>query len=223
MASFTLTQLRDQVRRLGHYENSTAFTSAFLNEWINKGLEEYHEVVADSFEGYLDKVDASLVTVSGTQTVALPSDFYRLRALDKQLGTYEHVPLRHLSLLDSYRFQGQGSPAGYMLFGGTTNALPGRIRLFPVPDAVYTLRLTYVPTFTALVSDADTATFLPNGDEFVVYAALVHLDERDERNPAVRMQQRDAAKARLVGAAARRDSGEPEYLIPRHGYTSEED
>lgn len=343
MTTASLTTLRASVRQLGDYEASTVFTDAFLDEWINRGIEEYHEFLLDSWEGYYDKATDALVTVAGVQEVALPTDFLRLRLVQRKLATDSYTELRRVTLVDISRYGGRGAPRGYALHGesqavaqvaaakaflaldpltagnadsvieakaagpegndltiqliagsavddgelnetgwpaitfafktgATTVAdfeaaitastflavktpgpvtpgnpaadtfaandtlaatnlaggahgggLPGRIRLWPVPDGVYTLRLTYAPVAQQLVAGADTIDLLPGGDRFVIYAALFELDEREGRPVADRQVQIDRAKARIKASAKQRNTGEPEYLMPRSSGRWDED
>lgn len=221
MPTLTLLNLKDQIRRLGNYENSAVVTPTLLTEWINRALEDYHQIVVDAYEGHYDKIDESLVTVAGTQTVNLPSDFLRLRLLERKIGTDEYVELRRINLTESRRYQGRATPIGYSLFGG---AIPGTLRMWPVPDGVYTIRATYIPKASQLAADGDSFVFLPGGDTFVIYQALGRLDERDQRpSTADRYAMAVQAEAKLRSEVPKRDSAEPEYLIPRLGGWSEED
>lgn len=230
MPSPTLSSIRDQIRRLGDYERSNVFTNAFLLEWINKGLEAYHELVLDAHEGYYDQLDETLVTAAGNAFVSLPATFLRLRLLERKDGTDDYSELRRIALVETSRFKGRGSPRGYMLSsagdadGLGSGVLPGRIRLFPTPDAVYTLRATFVPVAGQLSADADVYAFLPGGDVFVIYWTLIALAASDKIAPAEWQAQMEGAARRVKAAAKQRDEGEPEYLIPRGaGGWSEED
>lgn len=223
MTTVALSDLRSSIRLLGDFENSAKFTDAYLNEWINEAIEEYHEFVVDTYEGYYDKIDETVVTTAGEQEVDLPLDFFRLRLLERKLGTDSYRPLDRVTLSNSSRFSGRGSPRGYSLYGSDSTPLPGMIRLWPVPDGVYTLRVTYVPVATTLEEDADEIDLLPGGRKFIVYQALVELDEREGRPINNRIAQVDRAKDRIKASAKQRDTAEPEYLFPRDGGRWSED
>ena len=222
MTTFTLEELRDEVRRLGDFERSAVIRHQFINENLNRGLREYVYAVIDAYEGYYDDTDTPL-TAANQQTVDLPEDFYRLRALDRDLGNNVFNPLRRIQLNETYRYENTGVPVAYSLHGSVTQTLPGRVRLWPVPDRPYNLPITYVPAAPVLEADGDDCDLLPSGDEVVIYAALVRLAEREERDPSEFQGQLERALARLRGNAARRDSYEPEYLSPRRPYYTEDD
>ncbi len=209
MPQLTLLQLREKVRRLGGYENSQVDTDAFIDESINEGLAELVELVSDQFQGHYD-TSSTVVTVANAQTVALPATCLNVRAIDRQFDATRHAPLRRISLTQGYGYQGTGAPQAYMLHGG---AAPGVIRLFPVPDAVYTLRVTFEPLFTALVVDADSFDFRNGWEEYLFHAALLRLDAKEERPLGDRMGLIERARQRIIGSAAKRNSSEPEYLV----------
>lgn len=208
MPAFTLIQLREAVRTKGDYPSSAVMTDAFVTQAINEALAELVELVSDQFQGYYDTT-STVVTVAGTQTVNLPSTMLNLRALDRQIATDRHTPLSRISLTQSYAYQGRGAPRAYTLHGGTA---PGTIRLFPVPDAVYTLRVTFESLFTALSADGDSFDFRNGWEEYVHQAALLRLDAREERPLGDRMALIERAKERIIRSASKRNSAEPEYL-----------
>jgi hypothetical protein len=214
----TLASLRAKVLRLGDYAGSEVMSDAFVDESINQGLAELVDLVGDVFQDHF-LTTATVNTVAGTQTVNLPASFYDLRALDREVSTEQHVPMRRIQLLQATRYGGRGVPRAYMLHGGTA---PGTIRLFPIPDAVYTLRVTFDPLFTELSADADTFDFRNGWEEYVIHAALLRLDLKDEKPVSERMAMIERAKARIVGSAAKRNSAEPEYLtLPGEGMDEE--
>lgn len=225
MPSRTLSDLRDRVRRLGDYENATnKITNALLTEFINYGIAELYDLITDTFEGFFLKT-GTVTTSNGDQTVALPSDCAFLRALDRDHGDNRFSPLRRINLLQSYRYSGTGEPFAYMLHGDdtTVNSGPGTIRLWPIPDAAYSLRVTYDAIWTALSADGDTFFFHNHWEQFVVYTALVQVCLREERSAAEFQAMADRARERIVGSARKRNSAEPEYLTPRGSVHSDEE
>jgi len=214
--SNTLGQLVDAVRTKGDYANSAVFTDLDLVEYINEAIAELYEIVTDQFQGYYEKI-ATITTTANVQTVSLPSDFLDLRALDRQFDATHHSPLRRINLSQSYSFQGTGQPQAYSLHGGVA---PGTVRLYPVPDGVYTLRVTYDPAFTLLVDDSDTFEFRNGWEEYVHQAALLRCDAREERPLGDRLALIERAKQRIIGSAAKRNSAEPEYLTDWDGTPS---
>lgn len=217
MPVLTLAELRE--RALGtDYVNSTVFTSAVVNRFINEAMAELYEIVSSQHEGHFDTT-ATVVTAAGVQTVNLPSDFYDLRALDRQIDTAgeQHVPLRRINLMQTYGLQGRGKPQGYMLHGGTA---PGTVRLWPIPDGVYTLRVTYEPLFDQLEDDTDSFDFRNGWEDLVIQSARMRMAAEEERPFDATILER--AQQRIVTSANKRNSAEPDYLTLHVDYTEEE-
>ena len=213
MSATSLATLRTRVRQLGNYENSTRFTDAFLNDQINAALAELYELVADVNEGYFDVV-GSLTTTSGVDTVALPADFWRCRGIDIQdAAAALWVELRQVGLQERNRYQlSNGVPVAFRIAAGGTR---GQLVLYPTPGAAYPLRLLYEPTRAVLSADGDSVEDYNWWSDYIVTAALLRCDEREQRPLGDRAQKLDAVRKRIVSGASRRRESEPEYLIPR--------
>lgn len=222
MALVTLETLISSIRLLGDFENSTTFTDAFVTEHVNQAIEDYYEAVLDSNADYYLKQDETLVTVAGTAEVSLPSDFQRLRKLERKLGTDQYTPIRATTLIDGGRFNGRGAPRAYAMTGQVGTGSQGKIRLFPTPDGVYTLRATYNPVAPTLAA-GQSINLLPKGREVVVYGAVLKLDEREGRDIRNRQFKLDRAMEALKASLKRRDDAEPEYLFPVGGARWDED
>lgn len=212
MATVTLATLRTTVRQRGSYENSVTFSDSYVNGEINAALAELYEIVTDANEGYYD-TEATTPTVANQRHVDLPADFWRLRAVDRlESGTDEYVELRQVGIGERNSFVVSGTPVAYRISVGGAR---GRLQLYPKPDAVFTIRLIYTPTLTALASDGATFEFFNGWEEYVVLAALLRIDQREERPIGERMAELERAKARITRAVAERRAAEPEYLLPR--------
>lgn len=73
------------------------------------------------------------------------------------------------------------------------------IRLYPIPDAVYTMTMAYVYKLTALSADADTNAWTTDAEELIRARASRRLYENVVRNPGraeiARMQEAEALAA----------------------------
>lgn len=206
MTAITLTTFQSRVRSIGNYENSSKVTSALLTEVINDAVGEYCDLLDERWEGYRETV-STVSTVAGTATVALPSSFLKARAVELLDGT-RYVPLTRLSLRQSQGFDTSqtGKPSGYMLRGAY-------LELFATPDAVYTIRLRYVPTATVLASGSDSLD-VPNGWElFIIYSAIAALDRKWDKPIGEAEGKIEQIRQRIIRASADRGAAEPEYLV----------
>jgi len=100
---------------------------------------------------------SSINTVSGEERVPLPVDFLRERDEDglwyfNSAATDDSDVWLELAKddLDDLRraYPGEGAPKGYALMGDY-------LRLFPTPDAAYTLKMSYYKTDTILSSNIE--------------------------------------------------------------------
>lgn len=101
--------------------------------------------------------DDSLVTVSGTQTVALPADHYKSLELKMMQTDASSYALR--AVTQRWAHQRFPNPADYSTGRPTYwYELGGNIYLLPIPNAVYQLDLRYAKLLSASF-DNDAETF----------------------------------------------------------------
>lgn len=210
MATITLSSLRDIIRFRGSYENSSKFTSARIDVEINAALSELHELMADSWEGYFD-TDTTTPTVAAQAHVDLPATFWRLRGVDILIGG-KYRELKRIGFGERNDFQTSGRPQAYRSAAGGAR---GRLVLYPTPNAVYTIRINYVPTVTALSADGDTIEAYNTWSDYVITGALLRLDQREERPLGERQQELERLRQRIVKAAGSRNAAGPELLVNR--------
>ena len=105
----------------------------------------------------------SLVTVGGTNAVALPTDYIALRSL-KMTDGGEECELTYNS--PSALQIGTGGQPQYYTINGTN------ITFDAIPDGVYTLTLDYYARPAALDSTNDTNAILTNYPDIYMYACM---------------------------------------------------
>lgn len=163
--------------------------------------------------------EATLATVASTATVALPTDFLReyeqdgpLWYLDASLGEHELVKddawfLRQ-SFLGSEDVPTTGVPRGYALAGAN-------IRLFPTPDAVYSLRLAYYKAEPALSADSIENKWLINAHELLIGMAGKEIAEaKRDLNGVVFFTNMEArGRKKLYHADEARDHENRRYVM----------
>lgn len=109
----------------------------------------------------------TLVTVAGAKTVALPTDMLEMRRL-QVVGTYNQ-PLSYRTpdeLSIDYAANGTGQPVVFTVIGGN-------VELAPIPDAVYSLELTYQQRIPALSDSATTNWLITNWPNAYLYGSLL--------------------------------------------------
>jgi hypothetical protein len=196
----TLSDARSAVLRLGGVDVSADLTSTVLNEAINAGIAELHDLLLEKADDRL-VTSTTLTTSIGVESVALPTTFYELRKLEIVDG----------STPSGYRKLYQGSLDSSHLY---TTVVGKRYRyrlqgsnlvLMPTPQAIESLRLFYIPYATVLTADADLIDGY-NGYEDLIY----HLAWR-----------RCLVRQDLATIDIGRDM-EPFYLLDRVSYDEED-
>ena len=113
-----------------------------------------------------NETTATLVTVAGTATVALPADFYELRSI--RLSSTPDAKLIYLTPdeLDTVLpdKSDRERPRYYTIEGLN-------LRLAPTPDAVYTLPIGYQQGITALSNSAPTNWLLTNHPDAYLFGS----------------------------------------------------
>ena len=109
-------------------------------------------------------------TVSGDNTVELPSDFLQVR--DFVVVTNPLTPLSYSSpssLSNDPRASEVGVPKSYTI-------LANDFQLSPAPDAVYTVKLLYFAAPAYLSSTNTTNVFLTTAPDALLYASLIEAE-----------------------------------------------
>lgn len=203
----TLASIRSLVRLRGDYLSSLTFTDAYLNLEIQAGWVELFELMDDVGEGWWDS-EGTVSTTASTVYVAVPATCKRVIGVDILDGG-EYRELRQIGPGARNRHgQTTGKPESFRLSSRG-------VELFPTPNAVYTLRVTFSPICPAL--HESNGIELYGLHEYIVTAALLRLDQREERPLGERMAELERQRARVIRAASKRKQQEPDYLNLRDG------
>lgn len=169
----SLLAIRTEIVNQGGYKNSPVFTDTVLNLWINRAIAKVYDLVWQSGDDYYTS-ETTLLTVAGNDAIALPADFKKHLGLGRQ-DDNRFSPLVRMPIQDWAKWEGDtGKPHHYRI-------QRGQLRLAPKPDAIYTLRMLYLPVAPQLVVDGDTFDSIDYFDELVIAEVLLKCAGRDER------------------------------------------
>lgn len=201
MASVTLASILATVRVRGDFPSSPKFSDTNVGVEIQTAWAELHELIEECNEGYWDK-EGTVPTVANQAYVALPADAWKVKGVDILDGT-EYAELAQVAIGQRNRYgQTKDQPVAYRLS-------ERGIELYPTPNAIYTLRVTYARVVTVLGS----AVTIPNDwHDFVIWSAILKLSTSEERPTGDYQNAIDRARARIVAGASGRKQAEPEYL-----------
>lgn len=202
MASISRDTLRTTIRNRGDYNNTRRFPDAYLNTEIQSAFGKFYQLVADVHEGYWD-TEGSVSTVNGTAYVALPTDCWRVQAVDRLDGS-DYREMAQVGLESRNRYGStRAQPVAYRLSSRG-------IELLPTPNGVYSLRVMYTPVAPTLGSARE---WYNGWEDYVIEAVLLELDKQTGK-PTVgeRMAALEKAEQVIKAGASQRRSQEPEYL-----------
>lgn len=185
----TLLQLRTRLRELTDTENDTHLSDAELTRYINSAVTYVYDLlVAGSPSDYFMKT-TTFPTVVGTDSYALPADFYKLRAmyvLDQTSIYRPLMPCQEEELVEIW-----------------------------APTAVCTIRMDYIPCATPLVADGDTFDGINGWEELVLQQAAIDVKNKREEDPVQHFRKRQDLEKRITRMTYR-DAGTPERIIDRN-------
>lgn len=210
MAAVTLTTLRARAREHADAVNTqfVTDTATSVDAFINAGLDELYDLVTEKF-GSDYFVSSSSFTTTGTSTVSLPSDFYKLLGLDVVSGS-DTIDLRRFEFKERNAFKAASIVSAtnlprYRLQGGL-------LWFYPVPASGLTGTIWYIPTRTLLVSGSDSCNF-PNGwEEYAVLVAAEKILLKEESDISAIEALKQTQFRRISAAAENRDAGEPQRV-----------
>ena len=217
MAS-SLSELRDRARIRADAVGNNFFSDAEINDYLNVGLGELHDVLVLKYEDYYVS-SVSFGIVSGKElypfdTIPL-NNFYKCLGLDVD-ESGEVFRVRRFSFHDRNRYSSDASIVGR---GGATDYMyqvrGDSIQLIPKPVSSGAATLWYVPSFTRLNFDTDTvdSRIMSNWEEYAVLLAVLKMKEKEELSTTAIEKEIASIFGRIEAAAANRDAGEPGGIV----------
>lgn len=208
----TLLSIRTQARQRADQVNSTFISDAELNSYINNSYAELYDLLVSRFEGYYVKAPVTFTIASGASTYALPSDFYKLKGVDRLLSGNEYYTVQPFNFQERNRRSRTinrtilgSSDIAYRILGDT---------LYIVPDdmAPGTYRIWYIPVYTALTTDGSTLDGINGWEEYVVLDAAIKMMIKEETDVTAMLMLKQQLTGRIEAMARNRDEGRPERI-----------
>lgn len=144
-SSLTTAQINQAIQTaIKFYERKEFYFNQKTASFATVAAQEYYGAAALSDIPDIIRIISATVTSAGSKYPLLYSDFATMDAM--QDGAVTSMP-RHLA------YFGQ------------------QIRLYPIPDTVYTMGLSYIYRFAALSADGDTNAWMTDGEELIRQSA----------------------------------------------------
>lgn len=209
--SVTLLQLRTSAKDRANMEKSTLITEPQWNEYINKSKDSLYDLLISAYsdEYYVKTPPYTLTTTSGTNSYALPSDFYKCISVTLVSGG-DYIPLNKFS----YQRRNRDNYYPFRRIARYDYRISGNNILFdPIPYDNATIELNYIPLATNLAADGDSLLGFNGWEEFIILEVAIKALRKEESD--TRDLERDLMRItkRLEEMADSRDIGQPAKII----------
>lgn len=173
-------EILDEMRRTGEL-------TAQVNTAIKDAIKHYER---ERFTW--NEARAVAVTEPDQEFYGLPSDIIELDSLTIKDGTsINELREVNYTLIEATQSNTQwtGEPSEFAVYDG-------QIRLYPIPDATYSLMMSYVYSLPELSATSDTNAWLDDGRSLIKYRAkwrlYTDIINEPERAMAMKMAEQDA-------------------------------
>lgn len=200
----TLAQLITTVRNRGNLRNTVRFSDTVIGTEVQAAFAELYGLVVQHHRGFYD-TEATVPTIAAQAYVALPTGTWSVRAVDLLDGT-RYVPLAKVGIKDRNRYGSPAERAQPVAYRRTARG----IDLFPVPNAIYTIRITYTPVAPTL--DTTARDYYNGWEEYVISGALIRLCGTQKTESSTWQKVIAATEARVIAEASESTTQGPEYL-----------
>lgn len=212
MDSAKLSELRTDAKHFANMTGRNFVTDEEWNIYINHAIKDFYNKITTIENDYYLK--PATLTVSTTDSIALPSDFWKLRAVDAKLGGLWHdikkfnLKERNVGQTNTLYLSNSAPQFKYRLIGSN-------IVLRPQPAQNTEIKLWYYPVLSELVNDDDTFDFINGADDYVSMSAAVKALIKEETDYRPLEQQVMKLESEIFKIANRDDSA-PEKVTDIH-------
>ena len=198
--SITLAVIRQHIRERGDVVNDPFITDSELNTMINASYASLYNLQVSLNQDYFVN-ESSMAVSSGVDSYPLPTDFHKCLGDDVLADGTKYIPLKKFVFAERNRH-------GIMRYTIQANNL----KLRPIPNGDYTLKLYYVPIYTQLTTDSSTLDGVNGYEEYIVWDCVVKCRQKKEEDPSIALSERERIRGEIMEAAAERDSSAPAYV-----------
>jgi len=208
-----LATLRIMVRRRADIEDDPFHPDSEIDDYINESIAELYGklVLARGDEYYAEAVNG--ITVAGTNTVALPADFFKILGVRWLYTANRRIKLLRMDFqkflgLDNNVVQGWTDWSNVYYMTRQSNAV-----FWPTPQSVYNLNIWYIPAAATLTLPAHTFDGINGWERFVVLHAVRLVKMKREESTAIVDAGIQDIEAKIDSLSGSRDDGQPSHII----------
>lgn len=220
----SLATLRSRAQYAADMVNSGFVTTAEWNGYINYGARRLYDVLTSAFGDDYAIKSYSVPLVAGQDTYALPTDFFRERAVDVIVAG-QNISAQRFMFKDRNKYN--WANISWASIGCTPlYSIEGaNIKFMPAPNITGTgVTLWYIPTLqvyvhgtgsltsASLVNDDDTIDGVNGYEELIVLEAAIRAKLKEDTDASALISQRNEVLAWITDSARNRNAGDPAFV-----------
>jgi len=184
---------------------ATAGTGFDAFTLLNAAISELYDILYESDESSYVSTTSTFNTVNGQANYAFATiagaTFYHLRAIDLFDGSrWFSVEAAKFDERNDYPVAAR--PARYLISGAN-------VTIMPTPNAVYPMRIIFVPNPPILVADADTVDLQGPWREYIEAHIACGALDKEQTDSSAQTSKRLASENRIRNASKKRDAHAP--------------
>lgn len=204
----TLTEAIAELRVRTDIVNNDVCTDADLTSFLNLSQQELYGLLIQTYGADYALSTASLAYTGSSNTVALPTDFFKLRGVDVLTGG-QYVTLKPFNLAERNLLANIPNAIGSPWYSVLRYRLSGNnLWIEPLPPAC-TVRIYYSPKLAALSTGTDTLIGYNGWEEYTIVDAAIKVMQKQDLDVKVFFAQKGALIQRLNSEMENRDAGSP--------------
>lgn len=187
-------------------ENTSFVSDAEWVTYADLSYRKFYNLITTLYEDY--NVSYQDYTTTGQQAeYTLPTGFLKIRLVELYGVTPRPLTLREWTLSEKNRlaYSVTGYPIRFSVYGNT-------LRLMPDPQGAYQVRVWYIPTATAVTSDAQSIEVYNGFDEYIAIDMAIRALTKEESNTDRLERERDRMERMLEETMRGRDAGQPRTM-----------
>lgn len=172
MATFgeTITQIASEINRTD--------VDTLIGTAIQTALRKHQE----NKVAFNQEIDSSQSTSASSENLALPADYFSITSIRIVFSANDQKVLRNSTWSDLQRYDNTttGRPVAWAIYDGV-------IKLRPVPDAAYSVIISYYKKDTIPTVNSDTHIWLTNAESLIKWEAksFLYADVLEDEQRAV--------------------------------------
>lgn len=204
--SITISSLITLAKQRCDMENTNFISAAEWITYADLGYRKFYNLITTLYEDY-NVSSQDYTTTPDTEEYTLPSGFLKVRLVELYGVTPRPLTLREWTLSEKNRlaYTVTGYPIRFAVYGNV-------LRLMPAPRGAYQVKVWYIPTATAVTSDAQSIEVYNGFDEYIALDMAIRALMKEESNTDRLERERDRMEKMLEETMRGRDAGQPRTM-----------